>query len=112
MAEDETLDARLQDIQDDRLRDIEARVQHATEGPWGHDVHGDTVMDKPALKRGIGYTAFAADAHGVVTSDIDANNRDADLAFIAHARVDVPWLLTLLGERDAEIAALKEKTDA
>lgn len=69
------------------LAAIRARVQEATEGPWtawnrgvGFEVHADTEWGERAI-------------FGHVHDDC-ATQQDAD--FVAHARADVPALLSAL----------------
>ena len=90
-----------------RLNEIEARANAATEGPW--EWEGDAKAeweeganslvpsrrpDDPVLY-GYGY-----DASGIEVKT------PADAEFIAHARTDVPWLLEQVERRDKALEAV------
>lgn len=80
-----------------RLDEIEARANAATEGPWNADgfADGDTIS----------LDVYAPGAAHAVARDIRSHS-DAD--FIAHARTDVP---ALVGALRAVLAALPEPSD-
>ena len=71
----------------DRLSEIRARCEAATPGEWQHNVIDDAggVIDHAV---GIGLT------HGICCGI----SNPSDAAFIAHAREDIPYLLSLLEE--------------
>ena len=71
-----------------RLNEIEARANAATEGPWNVFMGR---IDHP----GRSLVAVAYD----VGCDVDAE-------FIAHARTDVPWLLEQVERRDKALEAV------
>ena len=84
-----------------RLDEIEARANAATEGPWEWEgeakaeweIGANSLVpsrrpDDPVLY-GYGY-----DASGIEVKT------PADAEFIAHARTDVPWLLEQVDRRD------------
>lgn len=76
------------------LKEIEARANEATEGPWGqHDYDNDHCMITAGVD-GNGAYIYVADVWD-----------ERDIPFIAHARSDIPNLL-------AHIAALTEKLRA
>jgi hypothetical protein len=80
---------------------IEARAAAATEGPWanlGHDI-GQVVYDSQGPCELVGPVMLGR-AIG------EAHPTDAE--FIAHARTDIPALLTALRERDATIARVRD----
>lgn len=66
---------------DEQLAEIRLRCEAATEGPWHTDC-GDVW-------------AYDEKSEELVIATIDGafGNDDADLAFIAHARADIPALL-------------------
>lgn len=91
---------------DERLAEIEARVNAATDGPWrvrGRDErHGPphVVAGTPSALR-----ATVAD----YKTNVADYTFQTDAEFIAHAREDIPWLLAQLASvrealADAEIA--------
>jgi hypothetical protein len=95
----------------DRLAEIRARLDAATDGPWTTDVgpldeHGESVWF-PHDTTVHGVTAYhrqryVADAYG--------NEHDCEL--IAHAPADIEWLLAEVEARDERIALLRaEVTD-
>ena len=77
-----------------RLNEIEARANAATEGPWMGIRYPDGF-----LGRVIGGNGF-----GVAEDFPD----DADAKFISHARTDVPWLLEQVKLRDKALEAVLE----
>ena len=92
-----------------RLDEIEARANAATEGPWEWEGEAKAEWelganslvpsrrpDDPVLY-GYGY-----DASGIEVKT------PADAEFIAHARTDVPWLLEQVGLRDKALEAVLE----
>lgn len=82
-----------------RLREIEERANAATEGPWldYDNVHGAHIVRTTDAHGGLNVAAVDL-AHAVESF----HERNANTAFIAHAREDIPWLL-------AEVAALQER---
>ena len=90
-----------------RLNEIEARANAATEGPWEWEGEAKAEWelganslvpsrrpDDPVLY-GYGY-----DASGIEVKT------PADAEFIAHARTDVPWLLEQVERRDKALEAV------
>jgi len=73
----------------DRLAEIEARIEAATEGPWEVIGGGEYVT---GVGVGIG-------VH-------DGGIRPADATFIAHTRTDVPWLVEQVIVRDEALRAV------
>lgn len=112
---------------EERLKEIEARANTATEGPW---VWGDwTIFDKDresqkrkepywtlitnggSLVRGpLGRKSLEPDSiakgMGYDESDIDITLDDAE--FIAHARTDVPALIRMLRLAIEQLKIIKE----
>lgn len=79
----------------DRIDEIRVRCEVATAGPWKDCRRLDgvpTVANK-----------------SIRICDAYKNNKQqwADAEFIAHARYDIPLLLDLLAEKDAEIKRLR-----
>lgn len=99
-AEVRTLDARLASgrlvMGGQRLAEIEARANAATPGPWSSE-DGPRVLDSEGFEsitvwvvRGLRTATLALIRHMAGTY---ASERDANAAFIAHARQDVPELV-------------------
>lgn len=87
-------------MDDETLRQIEERAAAATPGPWAHGAAEG------------GSWACAGD-EAIVTLDGREHGQDvADAEFIAHARQDVPALLTEVRRLRAEVADLREQLDA
>lgn len=83
----------------DRLAEIEARTAKATKGPWYVEAHRPTltrrvVSDDHMLDANLGYLG---------------NRNQEDAAFIANSRTDVPFLLNLARQQQAEIVELQAK---
>lgn len=94
----------LEQSPEDRLRDIEARERAATKGPWwvARDDYDPVANHQPYLIK------YRYD--DVPTWIAESSNREqakADFDFIAAARDDVPWLLALVREQAARLAALE-----
>ena len=90
-----------QALSPERLAEITARTGAATEGPWrvveGHEIHQGAEFGDFAV-----FVAQTDPACGCVQSAADAE-------FIAHARTDVPELLTDNARLRARIAELEAK---
>ena len=78
----------------ERIEKIRARCEAATPSPWYMTRwHND------------GY--YIDNRNTVAQKPVAIVNRNSDAIFIAHARYDIPLLLNLLAERDAEIKRLR-----
>lgn len=81
----------------ERLAEIEARVEAATEGPWRFEPEGESHCGEPQCcseywdNRIWGADRVLAESHML---------SEADAEFIAHARTDVPWLVEQVRQRD------------
>jgi hypothetical protein len=87
----------------DRLAQIQARADAATDGPWA------------SVGRGLVETIPEFDLHRFdVMPEIIAATKllDADAEFIAHARMDIPALLAMVRERDAALERVRELAHA
>ena len=74
----------------DRLKEIEARADAATDGPW---MSVDSYIGvEEAEDQAVGETG-----------------RDADATFIAHARTDIPDLIAEVKRLQGEILELEEE---
>lgn len=74
---------------EDRIKEIQARVDKATEGPW--EQNQENVVAK-------GYTLF-----------FTYMSHRNDAKFIAHARQDIPYILAALQEAQAKIVKLENR---
>ena len=82
----------------EELDEIEKRAMAATDGPWskcGIEWEGHTSDPDPEL------SVVCHGDHCAIVESVEAEHRDADLTFIAHARNDVPALV-------AEVRRLRE----
>lgn len=102
----------MSDEQQARLAGIRARTEKATAGPWEvfHRLPGLTAADDET-ENGVGLDIEGpthAWKHGQFA-------RSADAQFIAHAREDIPYLLALVAELDADrerlIAVIRSADD-
>jgi len=105
-----------------RLREIEERASRATPGPWyAHNPDDDMSMNvflvATTPEEPDPWWDGEEEAKKVVAITLLQSPRVADVAdgrweenagFIAHAREDVPWLLSLLREREEENRRLRE----
>lgn len=97
-----------------RLREIAERAEKATPGEWTFEGKIDRE----------GNAAIWAKAAGGKISGVVANfhmrwahvdqklEQGANLAFSAHARADIPWLLTLAAARESEIERLNKTIES
>lgn len=107
-----------------RIDEIQARCDKATTGPWfavesddGHEIRmGDYLASYNELRRGgllahhiIEYN-HNCEYDDEIEDDHPANQQaeeaNANAEFIAHAREDIPWLLSELARKDEEIERL------
>lgn len=94
-----------------RITEIEARATAATEGPWGiwrgeKNCYGGTprnIQTSKGTHRWI--------CHVTLLKTLDAPQADDNAVFISHSREDIPYLLSLLRDRDAEIERLNHSND-
>ena len=77
-----------------RLNEIEARANAATEGPWELLGDGEYVSGP-----------------GILVAPDDGGVTSADAEFIAAARTDVPWLLDQVESRDKALDAVLRLAD-
>ena len=86
----------------ERLDQIEARANAATEGPW------DAInLRTNYFLRDEWIVGAAIDELPIVADLRDAGTQGGnDAAFIAHARTDVPWLIEQVRRRDAALRAV------
>lgn len=90
------------------LEAIRARAEAATPGPWKWDGQGRPDEDEDGRPLPP-YVPQCSHLGGTgIALDNDNENSRYDCAFIAHARADVPALLSALAERDRLVAALRE----
>lgn len=89
----------MAEMDEARLVEIEARANAATEGPW---YQGSEAPQAVVLE------AYDADDMVVLWLD-ESNAPEADAAFIAHARTDVPALIAALRQAWAERDAAAEE---
>jgi hypothetical protein len=87
----------------ERLKEIEERAKNATEGPWSEDQEDrgkivSGLMPDPEHVGGTIYDWCIAEVAGpfCVRPTTELFDGTPNIAFIAHAREDVPWLLSLL----------------
>jgi hypothetical protein len=85
-------------ISNERLAEIEARCEAATEGPWYANPGGYVELDE-----------FGEGEHFNGIADTWNANDGKDAEFIAHARQDVPDLIATVREQAAEIERLKRR---
>lgn len=81
----------------DRLAEIQARANAATDGPWEHNgVNGVYTPDGSCV---------------AITYRHQDQRRWEDAEFIAAAREDVPWLLDLARKQQAALDAILRLAD-
>jgi hypothetical protein len=101
-----------------RIAEIEARCEAATPGPWetanksvrvvGTQQQASFGKYAPNAYEGgicncLGGSSYQTGKNGPI--NVQARN---NAAFIAHSREDIPFLLSLLAAKDAEIERLRE----
>jgi hypothetical protein len=81
---------------DQRIAEIKARAEAATPGPWYVPLYG--------------FTIDTDEKHLLCMTGVSVSEQvDCDMRFIARAREDIPYLLDLLAERDAELKRLQKE---
>jgi DNA repair exonuclease SbcCD ATPase subunit len=90
----------------ERLRSIAEREQQATKGPWKVD-----ALQIGALWN-VGTDDIDVGLAAQLPNDPKSEGRTANAQFIAHAREDVPYLLSLVARQAQEIAQLQADRDA
>lgn len=96
----------------DRLDEIQARADKATEGEWEarHRAGLDWLSQSPHVDNDghePGSSVGLADAVDPLWGSLwPSRNANADAEFIAHARTDVPWLIDQVRKRDAALRAV------
>lgn len=92
-----------------RLAEIRSRAEAATPGPWR------AGLESPLASPDAAYRIFAA-ARGAVLSVARlyhaALPNEANAAFVAHAREDVPYLLALVADLQRVLGDLCAESDA
>jgi hypothetical protein len=86
-----------------RLAAIQARADAATPGPWTYAPGRDPHSADPYAREG--------DLYGPSYVPIPDSGafEPADMEFVAHAREDIPYLLALVAEQQAEIMMLRRQ---
>ena len=84
-----------------RLEAIKARCEAATEGPWQHEHRRkDDGMYRTEVFDMTGEAIACLAWHPVQHPGGTSTDRAENAAFIAHARADIPWLISLLEALD------------
>lgn len=86
----------------DRLNQIEAIANAATEGPWSWACRTSAAGDH--------WDVFKGDTAHALASNRDGWGPDAE--FIAAARTDVPWLIEQVRKRDNALRAVLDLIDS
>ena len=93
----------------DRLAEIKARCDAATEGPWVRDMHS------PDMSGRSGWYIRGPRKLGLRSMVLNSRMLSGDAEFVEAAREDVPWLVEqverLTAERDA-LARLTRENEA
>lgn len=116
----------MPDQVEQRLRKIEERVSKASPGPWYmHNPDDDycanvylvaTTPEEPdpwwdgeeEAGKVVAITLLSCPKRVACVAD---ERWEENAEFIAHAREDVPWLLTILREREEENRRLRERVE-
>lgn len=86
-----------------RVKEIEARAERATPGPWG------TTSKCPIHDRCLWIRAIDGEKTNGVWGHFGLDGATIDdMRFIAHAREDVPWLCQVVRQLVAQCAAMRE----
>lgn len=80
-----------------RLDEIKARADAATEGPWVRDMHS------PDMSGRSGWYIRGPRKLGLRSMVLNSRMLPGDAEFIEHAREDVPWLVERIGELNGAI---------
>lgn len=96
-------------LTEERLFEIKAREKAATPGPWVDRLRDFEGVDGYGLESHPTVEANGKTVCIFYEREIDDENDDADAAFIAAAREDVPALLAEVERLRAEVAWLKDE---
>jgi len=84
------------------LDDIEARAEAATPGPWNWEVHlNDTEIDFAPGEQAF-YWTWEVGGENAELGGAEFEDPAPNVAFIAHARTDVPALIARVRELEAD----------
>ncbi len=88
----------------EKLKEIEARCEAASEGPWDYQYEADGAYDLWSRK-----LHEVPSLLGQIDTDEDDHHatNEANATFIAHARTDVPDLIARVKELEERIASAK-----
>lgn len=78
------------------IEEIKARSDKATPGPWEMEKYYHEEPYEKFIKSAAVVKYFSDGAAGTITRNDWSNPLIDDLTFIAHAREDIPYLLSLL----------------
>lgn len=87
-----------QDASSTRLDEIQARANAATPGPW--ECMGETVFGTYSYIR-------KCKSHWPITETARNKDHEKNGMFIAHAREDIPWLISELRSAQQEVRRLQ-----
>ena len=109
-------------LTDKRLEEIRKRVEAATPGPWeveDYRCDGDWRSTGNVWARNKGHYHPGMKVCGVnchsmssISDPRDIGEFEGNSAFIAHAREDIPFLLSELAKLQAENATLRRQVEA
>ena len=109
-------------MSDKRLEEIRKRVEAATPGPWeveDYRCDGDWRSTGNVWARNKGHYHPGTKVCGVnchsmssISDPRDIGEFEGNSAFIAHAREDIPFLLSELAKLQAENATLRRQVEA
>ena len=92
---------------DERVAEIHVRCAMATKGPWFRWTAGGDVSSAPEDAIIFQHSGgIDATPNGPCSCTPEA---DADCEFVAHAREDIPWLITQLLNAEMEAQYWREK---
>ena len=99
-----------------RLDEIKARAEAATEGPWVEcsEYPADGLVSAPLAERyrredeGQGWSSVYDQWQIIRTDSGYYPPNDADMAFIAHSREDIPWLIERVEQLEEVVQGVAE----
>ena len=98
-------------LSNERLAAIRERVERATPGPWGVVERSDRLAYLVRGPKEVNARLVCDVSRGVADRTAAGDTRQADAAFVAAARQDVPDLLAEVERLREEVERLREEVD-
>lgn len=95
----------------DRMKEIEAREKAATEGPWVADINIYGKGKLVCCRNGFLPKGDRVAEVLELLAGLDSDSAMANALFIAHARADIPYLVSRVEELEAALGEAIDRID-